>query len=355
MNVTLFRSFPDQYRFSMAKYADEIRRRVGEFLAPGETIRTEQYPQPRLEGFGRYVDQYWRYGRWARRHAGDVNHVVDHGFGHLVRQLPAGRTIVTFHDAVVMKVPGVRWTTKTSLHHSLRAMRRAAAIVCVSEHGRASLRELGDFPDSQVHVIPWGIDEAYRPPVDRDAVRRKLGFSGPVVLMVGHTQPYMNIEACLRAVATLIARHGLDVTLVKVGLPFSPGQMRLAVELELSDRIDTVGRVAAADMPAYFQAADVLLYAPLLAGFGLPPLEAMACGTPVVASRRGSIPEVCGDAAVLVEADDDAGMSTALADVLSHPIRRRRLIDAGFARAAGFEWTSAARQLLELYRRVGRA
>jgi glycosyltransferase involved in cell wall biosynthesis len=97
------------------------------------------------------------------------------------------------------------------------------------------------------------------------------------------------------------------------------------------------------------------LYAPLLAGFGLPPLEAMACGTPVVASRRGSIPEVCGDAAVLVEADDDAGMSTALADVLSHPIRRRRLIDAGFARAAGFEWTSAARQLLELYRRVGRA
>ncbi|TAK14268.1 MAG: glycosyltransferase family 1 protein, partial [Acidobacteria bacterium] len=200
-----------------------------------------------------------------------------------------------------------------------------------------------------------GVDESFRPPADRAAVRKQVGVSGSVVLMVGHTQGYMNVERMLRAVATVIARHGVDLTLVKIGLPFTQDQMRLIVELELGDRIEIVGRVPFAEVPAYFQAADLLLYAPLLAGFGLPPLEAMACGTPVVASDRGSIPEVCGDAAVLVDAENEGELAVAMADVLTNPSRRRRLIDAGFERASRFEWSVFARRWLELYRAVARA
>lgn len=355
MKITLFRAFPDQYRFSMAKYADEIHRRVGEYLRAGDAIELREFPNPRLEGLGRYWDQYRRYGRYAAAHAGDVNHIVDHGFGHLTSQLPRGRTIVTFHDAVVTKIPGVRWTTRASLTHSLRAMRRAAAIVCDSESARKDLLELAPIPEENLHVIPIGIDESFRPPADRAAVRRRLGVTGNVVLMVGHTQGYMNIERMLRAVATMIARHGVDLTLVKIGLPFTPDQMRLIVDLELGDRIEIVGRVPSAEVPAYYQAADALLYAPLLAGFGLPPLESMACGTPVVASNRGSIPEVCGDAAVLVDAEDEGALAVALADVLTNAPRRRRLIDAGFERASRFEWSVSARRFLDLYRHVGRA
>lgn len=355
MKVTLFRPFPDQYRFSMAKYADEIHRRVGEYMKSGESIELQGFPSPRLEGLGRYWDQYRRYGTYAAAHAGDVNHIVDHGFGHLTAQLPRGRTIVTFHDAVVTKIPGVRWTTKASLKHSLRAMRQAAVIVCDSQDGKKDLLELAPFPEDKVRVIPIGIDESFRPPADRASVRRRLGMSGNVVLMVGHTQGYMNVGRMLRAVATVIARHGVDVTLVKIGLPFTQDQMRMIGELELGDRIEIVGRVPFAEVPSYFQAADVLLYAPLLAGFGLPPLEAMACGTPVVASNRGSIPEVCGDAAVLMDAEDEGALAVALADVLTNAPRRRRLIDAGFARAAKFEWRASARQFLELYRVVAHA
>jgi glycosyltransferase involved in cell wall biosynthesis len=355
VRVKLFRPFPDQYRFSMAKYAEEIHRRVGEYLKGDESIELEALPAPRLEGVGRYWDQYRRYGRYAASHAGDVNHIVDHGFGHLTSQLPRGRTIVTFHDAVVTKIPGVRWTTKASLNHSLRAMRNAAVIVCDSEDGRKDLLELASFPEEKVRVIPIGIDESFRPPADRALVRRKLGLNGHVVLMVGHTQGYMNVARMLRAVATVIARHGIDVTLVKIGLPFTPEQMRLIVDLELGDRIEIVGRVPFAEVPTYYQAADALLYAPLLAGFGLPPLEAMACGTPVVASNRGSIPEVCGDAAVLTDAEDEGGLAVALAEVLTDAARRRRLIDAGFERAGRFEWSASARQFLELYRSVARA
>lgn len=355
MNVALFRAFPDPYRLSMARYADDIERRVGAYLKAGESIRGECLPSPRLEsGWQRYWDQYVRYGQYARAHAADVNHVIDHGYGHLTRNLPPGRTIVTFHDAVVLKVPGVSWRTRLSLQHSLKAMQNAAAVICVSESGKRDLLEYAAIPQDRIHVIPNGVDERFRPPQDRDAVRRRFGFSGNVVLMTGHTQVYMNVERMLRSVATAITRHGLDLTLVKIGLPFSPEQMKLIADLELGDRIKFEGRVADADLPAYYQAADVLFYAPLLAGFGIPPLEAMACGTPVVASNRGAIPEVVGDAALMADAEDEGALADALADVLTNPVRRRRLADAGFARAGQFEWSRIAPRLLELYRRVSR-
>lgn len=356
MKVVLYRPFPDRYRLSMARYGDELERRVGAYLKRGETISTVSLPEPRVDGgWRRYWDQYVRYERWAPSQAGDVNHIIDHGIAHLTRRLPRGRTIVTFHDAVVARLPGIHWRTRLAFRYSLAALKQAAAVVCDSHAAQRDLKALIDLPEERLHVIPLGIDEAFQPPPDRELVRRQLGFKRNTVLMVGHTQEYMNIERMLRAVATVVARQGIDATIVKIGLPFTPEQMRLVSELELGDRVQFAGRVAQADLPAYFQAADVLLYAPLLAGFGLPPLEAMACGTPVVASNRGSIPEVVGDAALLADAEDAAGLADALGEILTSPVRRRRLIDAGFACAGRYEWSTAARRMLELYRTVARA
>lgn len=355
MKIVIFRAFRDPYRTSMTLYADALERRVAPWLTSGEQIRTEELPGARIHGgWARYWDQYVRYQRFAARHAGDVNHIVDHGYGHLVRSLRPERTIVTFHDAVVMKVPGVSWRTRRSFDYSLRSMRRAAAVVCPSQTSREELRNYLDLPDDRVHVVPWGIDEAFRPAADRQKARRRLGLSGDIVLMVGHTQGYMNVERMIRAFGQLVTQQGSDATLVKVGLPFSPDQMRLIAELELGDRIRMVGRVPFADLPTYYHAADALLYAPLLAGFGLPPLEAMACGTPVVASNRGAIPEVVGDGGILVDAEDDKAMADALGEILSQPQKRRRLMERGFERAARFEWSQASRQMVELYRSVAR-
>lgn len=355
MKIVVFRAFRDPYRTSMKVYADAIERRVSPWLAPGERLVVEELPSPRLDGgWRRYWDQYVRYQRYARTHGGDVNHIVDHGYGHLLNSLPPERTIVTFHDPVVVRGPGVNWRTRRAFDYSMRAARRAAAIVCLSEASKRDLRALIDVPQDRVHVIPLGIDEAFQPSPDRQAVRRRLGLSGDVVLMVGHTQGYMNVERMIRAFGQLVFHHGSQATLVKVGLPFAPEQTRLIVELELADRVRMVGRVPFVDLPSYYHAADVLLYAPLLAGFGLPPLEAMACGTPVVASNRGAIPEVVGDGGILVNAEDEAAMADAMAEVLTQPQRRRRLMERGFERAARFEWAQASRALLELYRTVAR-
>ncbi len=355
MNIVLFRAFRDNYRTSMTLYADALERRVGPWLTPDEQIASTELPEPRIEGgWRRHWDQYIRYQRFAPRHAGDVNHIVDHGFGHLARSLRSDRTIVTFHDAVVMKVPGVNWRTRRAFDYSMRSLRHVAAVVCDSEAAKQDLAAYVDLPADRVHVVHLGIDEMFRPAADREQARRRLGLSGDVVLVVGHTQGYMNVERMIRAFGTLVAQHGSDATLVKVGMPFTPDQMRLISSLELGDRIRMVGRVPFADLPGYYHAADVLLYAPLLAGFGLPPLEAMACGTPVVASNRGAIPEVVGDGGMLVDADDDSGMADAMAEVLGQPQARRRLIERGFERAARFEWSQAARRMAELYRSVAR-
>jgi glycosyltransferase involved in cell wall biosynthesis len=106
------------------------------------------------------------------------------------------------------------------------------------------------------------------------------------------------------------------------------------------------------ELPAYFQAADLLLYAPLLAGFGLPPLEAMASGAPVVTSDRGSIPDVVQRAAICVDAEAPHLMADAMARVLTDDSTRRRLVADGLARAAAFQWSDAIDALLTLYRRV---
>jgi glycosyltransferase involved in cell wall biosynthesis len=352
MKIVLFKPFPDPYRFSMNRYASAIEARVRPWLKPDEQVVAEELPDARLHGWSRYRDQYWRYQRFARQRAGDVNHIVDHGYAHLARSLPRGRTIVTFHDAVISKVPGAGWRTRLSFRYALSSLRRAAAVVCDSESARQDLNELVQLPAERVQVIPLGVDETFRPPADRDAVRRQLGFFTDIVLMVGHTQPYMNVERMLQAFGTLVHQHHLNAELVKIGLPFTPDQMRLIGSLELNDRVRIVGRVEPLDLPSYYQAADVLLYAPLLAGFGLPPLEAMACGTPVVASSRGAIPEIVGNAAVCVDAEDHAAMAGAMAEVLTNPARRRRLVESGFERAGRFEWTETSRRLLELYRTV---
>lgn len=355
MKIALFRPFRDPYRSSMTLYADALERRIAPWLGADESIRSVELSAPRMEGgWRRYWDQYVRYQRMAGRSGGDVNHIVDHGFAHLIRSLPAERTIVSFHDAVVMTVPGINWRTRRAFEYSVRSLTRAAAVVCDSEAARADLRNYVDLPDSRVHVVPLGIDEAFRPAADRQLARRRLGLSGDIVLVVGHTQGYMNVERMIRAFGQLVTQHSSDATLVKVGMPFTPDHMRLISQLELGDRIRMVGRVPFADLPGYYHAADLLLYVPLLAGFGLPPLEAMACGTPVVASNRGAIPEVVGDGGLLVDADDDKAMADAMAEILSQPQKRRRLVEKGFERAAHFEWSETSRRMVELYRAVGR-
>lgn len=353
MRVRLFRPFPDPYRISMDIYADRLRREIKPLLAPGEEIRMCGLPGARPQaGLVRYWRQYVSYRRYARRAAGDVNHVIDHGFAHLVGSLPPERTVVTFHDAVVVRAGGIRPTTRAAFRYSLRALTRAAFVVADSETSRADLLALVDYPPERVKVIYPGVDASFQPGGDRQCLRRRYGLGGVAVLHVGHTQPYMNVEAVLRVCARLASCHRLDCRLVKVGGTLTPAQWKLASRLGIDRRILQMGRVPLATLRDLYRAADVLLYPARYAGFGLPPLEAMASGLPVVCSNRGALPEVVGPAALMADPEDDEAIAEATLRLITDAPLRDTQVARGLARAQAFRWDRTAAEMLAVYRQV---
>lgn len=356
MIITLFRPFPDPYRQSMHIYADQLLRGVAAILGPADVVRDCSLPGARVSPpWARYWDQYVRYQRHVGGCAADVNHIVDHGYGHLARSLPPERTVVTFHDAVVTKIPGVSLRTKVSLRHSLRAIRGVARVIADSHASREDFLGLVEYEPNHVVVVPPGVAAAFRPREDRDALRQALGFTRPTILHVGHTQSYMNLPGVIRIVDRLVRALGIDVELVRVGGALEPTQQALVDRFGLSARLRSFGRLPLEKLAEVYAAADVLLYPPLYAGFGLPPLEAMACGTPVVCSNRGSLPEVVGDAAPMLDPADEAGIAAALARLLSDTDARERARLSGLRRASRFTWDATARGVLRVYREVARA
>ncbi len=353
MRVRLFRAFADPYRASMQIYADQLLRGVRPLLADGEAIDAWALDGARLRPAAvRYWDQYVRYQRAARAQAADVNHVVDHGYAHLLASLPAGRSVVTFHDAVGARVAGVPARTRLALSLGLRAIRRAARVIADSEAARRDLLALVDYPPERVRVVHLGIDPTFEPTADGAERRRRYALRDGYVLHVGHTQPYMNVEAALGSLACLVRECGVDARLVKVGTPFTAGQRALIERLDLPGRVAHLGRVPLADLPAIYGGAGVLLYPARHAGFGLPPLEAMACGTPVVASDRGALPEILGDAALMADPEDHRAIARHAARLLTDPALRERHRQRGLAQARRYDWARTAAETLALYREV---
>ena len=253
-------------------------------------------------------------------------------------------TVVTVNDAIPWDHP--EWLTRAHAAHArlalAPALRRAAGVLVPSAHTRERLlaRVRGLDPEA-VTVTPYGVDLAFSPgpgPDDRP---------GPYLLAVGTLQPRKNLEAALAAFERLHA-DGLEHRLVVAG---ARGWRDDALVARLhaspaAHRIDLAGRVDDAALVALYRGASCLLFPSRAEGFGFPPLEAMACGTPVVAAAAGSLPEVVGDAAPLVAPDDHAGLAAAVARVLADPGPWR---ERGRAHAAAFTWAHCAEQTVAAY------
>jgi len=234
--------------------------------------------------------------------------------------------------------------------------RRAAAIVADSESSRRTVVERLGVAPAKVTVIPVGVGPEFTPQPLPDAVVARYGVVRPYVLYVGNFKPHKNLPRLLRAYAGLPAeaRGAHRLLLAGADLERQPGLEALARSLGLADRVRFAGPIDDADLPALYAGAALLALPSLEEGFGLPALEAMACGTPVVAADRGAIPEVVGDAAVLVDPEDEPALGAALARVLSTPALRTELSRRGLARAQAFSPDRTAGRVLALLRQVSR-
>jgi glycosyltransferase involved in cell wall biosynthesis len=261
-------------------------------------------------------------------------------------------TVVTIHDLFFIGYPGRRRPLHDAVMTRLARLYAAGAdaVIADSEHSRRAIVErLGLAPERTV-VIPVGLGPEFRPIAPSPAQRGRYGLGPSYALYVGNFMPHKNLPRLLRAWAAIPAALRSSHRLVLAGGARAgrSALWALAASLGLGDRVVFPGLVDDADLPALYGGAVLLVQPSLEEGFGLPALEAMACGTPVVASRRGALPEVVGEAGVLVDPEDERALSAALARVLGSTAERSALAGRGLARAARFTGERSAGRVVEL-------
>ena len=268
--------------------------------------------------------------------------------------LPTTRTVLTVHDLAFERypqdtMPGMLRYLRTVVP---RSVRRADCVIVPSEATRRDLIDLYGAPPHKVRLIYPGVEERFHPAGDAAeaaALRARYHLpAAPLVLTVGTLQPRKNHLRLVQAFAQVADRATL---VIAGGQGWGYEAVHETVRrLGLESRVIFTGFVDDADLPALYRMATVFVYPALYEGFGLPVLEAMACGVPVVTSRVSALPEVSGpDAALLVDPHDVDGIAAALRRLLDEADLRQTLRERGLARAAAFSWRRTAEQVWALY------
>jgi len=294
---------------------------------------------------------------WVEIFTGAVE--IFHSPDFVLPPVRAARTILTVHDLSFLRLPHC---SEPHLRAYLikavpRSARRAHLILADSENTRRDVVDLLGIPSARVKVLYAGVDRRFRPVERTEEVRSGYRLPERFILSVGTLEPRKNYEGLIEAFALLkeeLPGAG-SIKLVIVGQKgwLYGGIFTRVKELGLEEEVFFPGYVADEDLPALYSAAELFVYPSLYEGFGLPPLEAMACGTPVVASDAPCLPEVLGDAALFAPSGDPQALASAMEKALSDLDLRMRLRERGFKRAEHFTWEKSARRLLGIYKDLG--
>jgi glycosyltransferase involved in cell wall biosynthesis len=316
----------------------------------------------------RIINRLWDYPRWLRPRSGDFDlfHIIDHSYAHLVTSLPPGRCLVTCHDLDAFQgaLPNSgrgSFVGRALGKRLIHGLTRARKIVCVSVATCDELMSYGIVPPARLTVVPNGVHPACGPwpdlAADREAAKLlgSADVSRPELLHVGSTIPRKRIDVLLEVFAALRTDFP-SLRLIRVGDTFTSDQQRLIWRLSLDDHITILPFVDRRVLAAVYRRAALLLQPSDREGFGLPVAEAMACGTPVVASEIPALREVGGLAATYCPVGDItrwvSQVSTLLEERVTEPDRWRVRRAAGTAQAQRFNWREHARRMTEVYREL---
>jgi glycosyltransferase involved in cell wall biosynthesis len=359
-------------KFGLARYTTAILQALGETGTPHSLI-SPNYPLPvraahgLLTHFGFDVQRFFTtYPVAVSLDRKALKHLTAQQMATLLwTKAGIHPVVITVHDIVPYLVrhdpeqstfrhPFDVWFDKLAME----GLKRADWLIAISQFTKKTLVEALACPEEKIDVVLYGVDHTvFRPvPVPADfRTRYGLEKAGRCLLYVGAESPRKNLPRLLQALAMLKERVP-DVRLVKVGTPEYRPQFQklkqLIRDLALEESVQFIDHPPEEDLVVFYNMADIFVFPSLYEGFGLPPLEAMACGTPVVCSNAASLPEVVGDAAITVDPYDVEALAQAMHRVLSNEDLRQDLSQRGLARAAGFTWERTARETVAVYKKV---
>jgi glycosyltransferase involved in cell wall biosynthesis len=314
------------------RYTREIVMRLGQFVVPvrpragGQGVRGHLWEQTALKyhvGDGIL---------WSPANTGPLN----------VR-----RQVLTIHDMVAFDHP--EWLSgRFSRWYRIllpRLVGRVQRILTVSEFTKTRIVDWLQVAPESIEIVPNGVDERFtcRSDASDTGVRQREGLpNGRYILFVGSLEPRKNLPTLLRAWDLALNRLPSDVWLCIAGARADRAVFGPVEIGRIPNRVRFIGHVPDEDLPALYAGAAVFVYPSVYEGFGLPPLEAMSCGTPTIVSRTPALREVVGDAARTVEPDDVEGFASAICEVAEDPVIRQQLSDRGLRRARCYTWDRAA-------------
>lgn len=347
----------------LGRMLDEIGRLGPEDLTVTALGRTDQAPlsdvvtMAHLPGrAGRSAPlglaQHLLVPRTLRNQACDLYHYPNFD----VPPVRVPRLVATCYDLEPLRHPEL-FSTKIVWFYRLlsRRLRRADRIVTISESTARDVHDLLGISRERITAIHLGVDPGFSRavPDEQDRVRRNFRLPRRFVLYVGNTMPHKNVERLVESMA-VVRRTCPEVPLVIGGAPdrHRASVERVVARHRLGDGVRFLGKVADRDLSALLSSASAFAFPSLYEGFGLPVLEAMACGTPVVTSNRSSLPEVVGNAAIMVEPTDVSAIAGGLVTLLEDERESARVAELGVARARHFTWRRCAESHLRVYREV---
>ena len=289
---------------------------------------------------------------------------IFHSTDFVLPPVRQARTVLTVHDLAFMRLPQCAEASLRAYLNKVvpRSIERADLVLADSQSTKNDLIELLGVSRDKIEVVYAGVERRFRPMVGEMAlqrVRKRYGLDFPFILSLGTLEPRKNFSRLIEAYA-LMRGSGLGMADGELKLIITGGKGWLydeifarVEELGLTGEVIFPGFVADEDLPALYNLAELFVFPSLYEGFGLPPLEAMACGTPVVTSDRPSLPEVVGEAGLMVEATDSQELAEAMKRVLTDEDLRKGMREKGLKQAEKFTWEAAAEKLLDVYRRLG--
>jgi glycosyltransferase involved in cell wall biosynthesis len=333
--------------------ARDAAGRLPRYPYPNVSIRATRYPN---KLFNNIMENFIGWPKLDRLLKADLFFMPNIGFAALSK---TGRSVLTVHDLSFLRYGGFFSWKRRLWHAALRLPRlvgQYGTVVAVSENTKRDLVELCGLKPERIRVVYSGISNRFRPEGkdgERAALAAKYRLSAPYILYLGTLEPRKNISGLIRGYDECLGEHpGLKdhALVIAGGRGWKEGEIMAAWRsAKQRARIKFIGYVDDADRAALYRSAEMFVYPSFYEGFGFPPLEAMACGLPVVSSRAASLPEVAGGAALLVDPHNQNELAAALYAVLTDGSLKEKMRQRSLRAAARFSWRQAAGRYLEIF------